>query len=203
MSLRHGPASAPFCVRSTNAPCLARAHGLFCLFDEDTSLAVIVVAQVVMGVGVGNVFQPCLIALQAHSPKDLRAVVISNRNFLRALGGAFGLACSSQILQATLRRHLPAELAALVTSSYTLPSTQGLAAESVATIKGAYAAGSHIVFVSLTPIIGLCLLLCLCVQDRGLTRKEEARPAPAPPAEKPGLDPPSESSGYNTPVRRE
>ena len=160
-----------------------------------------------MGIGVGNGFQPCLIALQAHSPRELRAVVISNRNFLRALGGAFGLACSSQILQFTLRHHLPAELSALVTSSYALPGTEGLSAESVAAIKGAYAAGSRIVFVSLTPIIGLCLILCLCVKDRGLdrkeeTRNEETRPASTPPAEKSGVDPSTDSSDYNTPLRR-
>lgn len=188
---------------NANPSYLARAHGLFCLFEEDTSLVVIIVAQIIMGAGVGNVFQPCLIALQAHSPKELRAVVISNRNFLRALGGAFGLACSSQILQFTLRHHLPAELSALVTSSYTLPSTQGLSVESIAAIKGAYAAGSHIVFVSLTPVIGLCLILCLGVKDCGITRKEETRPASEPPAEKSKSDPSSSSSGYSTPVRRE
>ena len=188
---------------NANPSCLTRAHGLFCLFNEDTSMAVIIVAEVIMGIGVGNVFQPCLIALQAHSPKDLRAVVISNRNFLRALGGAFGLACSSQILQFTLRRHLPAELSSLVTSSYTLPSTHGLSAESIAAVKGAYAAGSHIVFISLTPIIGLCLILCLCVKDHGLVRKEEARPGSTPPVEKSGFDAPSDSSGYNTPVRKD
>jgi hypothetical protein len=132
-----------------------------------------------MGVGVGNVFQPCLIALQAHSTKELRAVVISNRNFLRALGGAFGLACSSQILQFALRQHLPAELADLIPSSYTFPSTQGLSTESIVTIKGAYAAASHMVFISMTPLIGFCLILCLFIKDRGLARKEEVRPTQA------------------------
>lgn len=142
-----------------------------CIWRADTNFGVIIIAQVFVGIGAGNVFQPCLIALQAHSPKALRAVVISNRNFLRALGGAVGLACSSQIMQSALQKALPHDLRGLVQSSYDLP--QGLTAVQLVEMKDAYAQASRSVFVYMTPVIGLCLILCVFIRDRGLARKEE------------------------------
>lgn len=142
-----------------------------CIWSVDTNFGVIIIAQVFIGIGAGNVFQPCLIALQAHSPKALRAVVISNRNFLRALGGAVGLAFSSQIMQSTLRKALPDDLRPLVQSSYDLP--QGLTAAQLVEIQDAYARASRSVFIYMTPVIGLCLILCVFIRDRGLSRKEE------------------------------
>lgn len=130
------------------------------------------IAQVIVGIGAGNVFQPCLIALQAHSPKALRAVVISNRNFLRALGGAVGLACSSQLLQSSLRRALPSELRPLVASSYKLPDVDSLSPAEAFQVETAYAKASHDVFISMVPVMGLCLVTCIFIKDRGLSRKE-------------------------------
>lgn len=142
-----------------------------CIWRADTNFGVIIIAQVFVGIGAGNVFQPCLIALQAHSPKALRAVVISNRNFLRALGGAVGLACSSQIMQSALQKALPDDLRPLVQSSYDLP--QGLTAAQLVEIQDSYAQASRSVFVYMTPVIGLCLILCVFIRDHGLSRKEE------------------------------
>lgn len=151
--------------------CWTLGAGLLCIWGTSTNLGVIIVAQVVIGVGVGNVFQPCLIALQAHSTKALRAVVISNRNFLRALGGAVGLACSSQVMQSALRKALPDYLRPLVKSSYDLPND--LTPEQTIEMQAAYAQASRTVFIYMTPVIGLCLILCLLIKDRGLSRKEE------------------------------
>lgn len=99
-------------------------------------------------------------------------MVISNRNFLRALGGAVGLACSSQLLQSSLRRALPADLRPLVASSYKLPDIGSLPADQASQVAAAYAQASHDVFVSMVPIMGLCLVLCVFIKDRGLSRKE-------------------------------
>ncbi|KAL1849173.1 hypothetical protein Daus18300_013329 [Diaporthe australafricana] len=164
--------------------CWTLGSGLLCNLGQDTNLAVPIIAQIIIGVGVGNVFQPCLIALQAHSPKALRAVVISNRNFLRALGGAVGLACSSQLLQSSLRRALPAELRPLVVSSYKLPSIDSLSPTQASQVEAAYAQASHDVFISMVPIMGLCLVICVFIKDRGLSTKEEK-----PAAKDPGSDP--------------
>jgi MFS family permease len=69
--------------------------GLILLFNRNTPRWQIVILLIIEGAGVGNVFQPTLVATQAHSLKRDRAVVISTRNFLRALGGSLGLALSS------------------------------------------------------------------------------------------------------------
>lgn len=69
--------------------------GLILLFNRNTPRWQIVIFLIIEGAGVGNVFQPTLVATQAHSLKRDRAVVISARNFLRALGGSLGLALSS------------------------------------------------------------------------------------------------------------
>ena len=69
--------------------------GLILLFNRNTPRWQIVIFLIIEGAGVGNVFQPTLVAAQAHSLKRDRAVVISARNFLRALGGSLGLALSS------------------------------------------------------------------------------------------------------------
>jgi hypothetical protein len=65
-----------------------------------------IVILIIEGIGVGNVFQPTLVAVQAHALKRDRAVVISVRNFLRSMGGALGLAISSAIFSNALNRSL-------------------------------------------------------------------------------------------------
>jgi len=55
-------------------------------------------------------FQPIISGLQAHASKRDRAVVISGRNYFRALDGSAGLAASSIIFSNVLQRRLPASL---------------------------------------------------------------------------------------------
>lgn len=154
---------------------------VLCTLKEDTSLGVIIVALIILGVGVGNVFQPCLIAIQAHSPKDLRAVIISNRNFFRALGGAIGLACSSLVLQTSFGNALPDDLSYLSRNSYVLPSLSDFSTTDQNAIRAAYAKASRTVFISMAPIMGFCLVICVFIRDQGLQRKEEtAPPQPIP-----------------------
>lgn len=135
-------------------------------------------ALIILGVGVGNVFQPCLIAIQAHSPKELRAVIISNRNFFRALGGAIGLACSSLVLQTSLGKALPDDLSYLSRDSYVLPSLSDFSTVDQNVIRAAYAKASRTVFISMAPIMGFCLVICVFIQDKGLQRKDETAPPP-------------------------
>lgn len=126
-----------------------------------------------MGIGVGCVFQPILVALQAHSSKARRAVIISNRNFNRSAGGACGLAMSAAILQARLKVTLPPEYKELADSTYALPKFKGGVPDGV---LDAYMAASHLVFIVQVPLIGACFLGSLLMKDRGLTRKEEHQP---------------------------
>ncbi|KAI8654384.1 MFS domain-containing protein [Fusarium sp. Ph1] len=146
--------------------------GLCLTFDRDTSPGAIIGPLMVIGVGVGCIFQPTLVALQAHSPKSRRAVIISNRNFFRCCGGAVGLAISAAILQAALRSKLPAEYAYLADSTYALPTDlePGPSAERV---YDAYMNASHTVFLMQVPMIGVSLIGCLFIRDQGLEARVE------------------------------
>jgi hypothetical protein len=124
----------------------------------------------VSGIGVGCSFQPTLIALQAHSPKSRRAVIISNRNFFRCAGGACGLAIAAAVLQARLRATLPPAYAYLAHSTYSLP--KGPLPDDV---LDAYMDASHGVFLMQIPIIGACFAGMIFVRDKGLDLPEERR----------------------------
>lgn len=140
------------------------------MFTRNTPIPVVVVVLAIIGIGVGFVFQPTLVALQAHVPKARRAVITSNRNFFRCAGGACGLAVSAAVLQTTLRGHLPPQLAYLAKSTYTLPNLTG---DDLETVLNAYMTASHAVFVLQAPLIGLCFLGCCLIRDRGLQPPEE------------------------------
>jgi hypothetical protein len=143
------------------------------MFDENTNPVIICVVCAIHGSGVGNVFQPTLIALQAHCRKAQRAVVISNRNFLRAFGGSLGLGASSLVMQTQLKRSLPAEFKYLASSAYKLPDFSSLTSSQEQAIIHAYQQAVQMVFIVITPIMGVCLLGCVFIKDRGLQRKEE------------------------------
>lgn len=142
-------------------------------FDRTTSPAVIAVTVGIAGIGIGSTFQPTMIACQAHCTKSQRAVVISDRNFFRCLGGACGLAVSAAVLQAVLRSHLPEAYKSLAHSTYSLPSRETISDAEWSTIIDAYAAASRAVFILQVPLIGACFLLCVFVRDRGLERPKD------------------------------
>ncbi|RDW93343.1 uncharacterized protein DSM5745_00665 [Aspergillus mulundensis] len=148
--------------------------GLTLLFNTSTHPAAIAVIVAITGTGVGCTFQPTLVAFQAHCTKRQRAVVISDRNFFRCMGGACGLAISGAVLQATLRSHLPAGYKNLSDSTYSLPSQSSVPEAAWGGIVDAYTAASKAVFILQVPLIGVCFLACLLIRDHGLERPKDA-----------------------------
>lgn len=142
-------------------------------------------------------FQPTLIALQAHTLKSRRAAVISNRNFFRCAGGACGLAISAAVLQAALRANLPVEYSYIAENTYAVPNLQG---DGLDRVLDAYMAASRAVFILQVPLIGICFLGCVFIRDRGLepiedeikeksatgSSSDESKPPPPPPPQEPG-----------------
>lgn len=164
------------------------------ILERNSSIGIIITPLVLIGVGVGCIFQPTLIALQAHSPKSRRAVIISNRNFYRCAGGACGLAISAAVLQARLRSALPAEYAHLAASTYSIPDfgDDPIPVE----VLDAYMKASHAVFILQVPIIGACLLGMALIRDRGLDPIEDDVPAePLATSEKTGNENTNDSAG--------
>lgn len=146
---------------------------LTCIFSRSTPIVAMVFILGCQGAGVGFVFQPTLVALQAHCTKAQRAVVISNRNFLRSTGGAIGLAISAVLLQNRLEHNLPAEYEYLALSSYSTPDFSTISETQKNVILNAYASASRSVFILNVPFITLCLVGCIFVKDRGLKRPDE------------------------------
>lgn len=147
--------------------------GLCLLLTRESPIGIIIIPLIVIGIGVGCIFQPILVALQAHSPKARRAVIISNRNFCRCAGGACGLAVSAAVMQASLRASLPTEYANLAGSTFTLPEFDG---DIPPAVLDAYMAASHSVFILQVPLIGLCFLGNFFIRDRGLELPDEKSP---------------------------
>lgn len=142
------------------------------IFTRTTHPIICIVCLCIIGSGVGNTFQPTIIAVQAHAPKSQRAVIISNRNFFRCLGGAVGLAISAAVLQLSLKSHLPVGYKYLASEVYSFPDVGGAAEDAV---LDAYMTASRNVFIMNTAVIGLCLIGCIFVKDKGLQRPEDAK----------------------------
>ncbi|KAI7234391.1 putative major facilitator superfamily transporter [Hortaea werneckii] len=151
--------------------------GLLTLADEHIHIGLICFFLVLVGFGTGMVFQPTLVALQAHCPKAQRAVIVSNRNFLRSSGGAVGLAVSSAILGNVLKGALPQRLHYVAQSTFAAPDLSTFSAADQTAIKSAYASASRAVFIWCVPCVGVCFLLCSLIKDGGLQRKEEKEAA--------------------------
>ncbi|KXH29085.1 major facilitator superfamily transporter [Colletotrichum simmondsii] len=164
-------------------------NGLTILFDRDTGLGKLIPILVVMGAGIGLTLQPTLVGMYANSRAEDRAVTTGLRNFIRTIGGAFGLVISGVILSNTLRRDLhgkdfvsDAVIAELTSSTYTLDQ-KGFSDAEKAVILEAYMKGLHYIFVYYVICSGLSLVLTLGVGNTGLKAKraapsEEASEAP-------------------------
>lgn len=112
---------------------------------------------------------------RAHCTKAQRAVVISNRNFIRALGGSIGLAIFATTMRKNLQELAPVQFVAFSQMAYHTPDLNKIgatAAQKQETLH-AYAKASRSVFIMNTPFIGLCLLGCVIIKNRRLQRPDE------------------------------
>ncbi|KAH8197770.1 hypothetical protein TruAng_008059 [Truncatella angustata] len=150
--------------------------GLKILFSTDSSVAVYVIVLAIEGIGIGFVLQPALVALQALSKREDRAVATSTRNLMRMLGSVFGMASSTAIkyavTKAALPPSMPSDLRAAVMDG-TWDRENGASAEWATSILEAEMGGIRAVFVMLAPLVGLCLLGCYFIPDITLEGDEK------------------------------
>ncbi|TVY88394.1 putative transporter [Lachnellula willkommii] len=160
--------------------------GLILLLDRTTPRWQIIIFLLLEGSGVGGVFQPTIIAAQAHSSKRDRAVVIGVRNFSRSLGGALGLAISSALFSNVLETSLnsisiplPAGYkTGLLAAILKIPDVTSLTLVQKNEVLNAYMDASRAVFLLWVPLMGVCLALCVFIKDKGLQRAEEKQQTP-------------------------
>lgn len=157
-------------------------------FDEDTSTGVAVGCLLIEGFGMGFSMQPVMIALLANTRKEDRAVVTGLRNFLRTIGGAIGLAICAAILNNVFQSSLPVEIQnqnALQLASM----LDSLTPSEQEAVKMAYMKGFRIIFYLGCPLIGICLLSSLFMEDVHLAtaydRYKQSNASDAPNQEEP------------------
>ncbi|KAI4912752.1 hypothetical protein J4E90_006158 [Alternaria incomplexa] len=161
--------------------------GLTLIFDRDTGLAVLIVVLIIEGAGIGLTLQPTLVGMYANSRNEDRAVTTGLRNFIRTIGGAFGLVISGVILSNTLSRDLSKRpfvsdtlMAQLTSSTYDLDKF-GLSLDQKEEVFDTYMLGLHYIFIFFTVCSGLGLALTFWVGNTSLkapkkSDEEEGQP---------------------------
>ncbi|KAI0814557.1 MFS general substrate transporter [Xylaria sp. FL0064] len=142
--------------------------GLKLLFDENTPAYTYVVVLAIEGAGVGWVHQPGLVALQANSREQDRAVATGTRNVLRSLGGVVGIAISSAaqyaVMGEALRRTVPGWLCKRVLQGAWRAGDQDTMSYEPY-IQHARLEGFRVIFTIQVPLIALCFLTSFLVAD--------------------------------------
>ncbi|KAF5633402.1 major facilitator superfamily transporter [Fusarium sp. NRRL 52700] len=173
-----GAASGPIMARYARYMPILRAGftiwtigaGLKLLFNENTHVAVYVVVLAVEGAGIGWVHQPGLVALQANSADEDRAVATGTRNVFRSLGGVVGIAVSTAAYYATLSKALsqdsavPKWLRDRVLDGTWVVGDPNTAEFERAIIDGRMQ-GFRVIFITTIPLMALCLLSSFLVDD--------------------------------------
>ncbi|KAF5691498.1 major facilitator superfamily transporter [Fusarium circinatum] len=140
------------------------------LFNEHTHVAVYVVVLAVEGAGIGWVHQPGLVALQANSADEDRAVATGTRNVFRSLGGVVGIAVSTAAYYATLHKALSQAIAVpRWLHDRVLDGTWVVGDPKTARFEGAIIdarmQGFRVIFITTIPLMVLCLLSSFLVDD--------------------------------------
>ncbi|EJD36920.1 MFS general substrate transporter [Auricularia subglabra TFB-10046 SS5] len=80
--------------------------GLMIMLDEKTSVAAQEIFLLIAGIGVGFLFQPPLIALQASMPLEMLATSTAAFGLVRTLGGTVGISVGGAIFASQAKRKL-------------------------------------------------------------------------------------------------
>lgn len=155
-------------------------NGLTLLFHQHTGLGTLIIIFIIEGAGIGLTLQPVLIGMYANSRIEDRAVVTGLRNFIRTIGGAFGLVISGVILSNTLREILGQAsfvsdniLTELTSSTYTLDALD-FSLDQRNMILDAYMSGLHYIFVFYTVCSAASLLLTFWIGNTSLKAPKES-----------------------------
>jgi hypothetical protein len=82
-------------------------NGLYILLSPTSTLAEIIIYQIVAGIGAGLLFQAPLIALQALVSQDETATATATFGFIRSLATSLGVVLGGVIFQNSMDFHIP------------------------------------------------------------------------------------------------
>ncbi|KAI0173514.1 MFS general substrate transporter [Hypoxylon sp. FL1284] len=142
--------------------------GLKIIFSRTTPIAVYVVSLIIEGAGVGFILQPALVALQALSKQEDRAVATSTRNLARMLGSVFSLAVATlvqfQFMKSGLSGDIPSTLQQRVIDGSWQRGEPGSEMWESEILEAKYL-GVHAVFIMMVPMMAVCLLGCVFIPN--------------------------------------
>ncbi|KAL0938281.1 major facilitator superfamily transporter [Colletotrichum truncatum] len=174
-----GVASGPLMSKlGRYAPILFTGMGLWTLgsglkivFSRTTSVSTHIIVLVIEGAGIGLVHQPALVALQALSKPEDRAVATSTRNLMRMLGSVVGMAVSTAVqyavMKSALSEDMPMTLRLRVTGGTWHPGEVDFR-EWEPAILDAKMKGVRAVFIMQAPLMFLCLIGCWFIPNVAL-----------------------------------
>ncbi|CUM66300.1 uncharacterized protein PRCAT00003962001 [Priceomyces carsonii] len=151
-------------------------NGLMFTLQIESSMAKLGVYLLILGIAIGCTFQPTILAVQANSSKENRAIALSVRNVLRALGNSVGVAMSSLIYTSTLingvdlhdslPKHIKLEI---LNNAYARPNLSLFSENEKLILKVLLMKSMKNIFAMWIPLTGLCLLLSFFVKDQKFT----------------------------------
>ncbi|KAJ7745413.1 MFS amino acid permease [Mycena maculata] len=156
---------------------MAIGYGLMIMLDERTSLALQIIYPTIAGIGLGGLFLPLLIGLQAAMPVKDMATSSTTFGLFRLLGSTIGISVGQAIWSGVLRGRL-AKI-----SGVTLDLSGAALADSVRAIQNiepdsvrqqvlhAYTKGVSAIWLVNTPIICVCFVAALFLKKYTLQRK--------------------------------
>ncbi|GLA46667.1 hypothetical protein AnigIFM63604_011268 [Aspergillus niger] len=155
------------------------ASGLFTMVTPSTSAAVLVVFQLLTGLGSGQTLQTTLVAIQAAVKREEMAVITGARNYLRMMGSTLAVAASAAIVNNIVRTKLEGinfarSIISEIIADPTKIASMSLSAAQKTDALNAYAHGVQVTYYMMTALAGIQFLLCVFfVKDYTLKRDDD------------------------------
>ncbi|KAF7289343.1 Efflux pump FUS6 [Mycena indigotica] len=156
--------------------------GLMATLTERSTLAQQIGYALLTGIGVGQTFQPSLVAVQGALDRKDMAVVTAMRSFARNIGGTLGLATTGTIVNSVLESHLnrlnisPQLRRDILDNPVSARTSGHLAPDVLSQVVVGYHAGFRITFIILATMAAISFFVALTLMThRDLHREDDAR----------------------------
>ncbi|KAG6836786.1 hypothetical protein H0H93_003207 [Arthromyces matolae] len=150
--------------------------GIMSMLKGSSSQALKEVFPLITGIGIGCLFQPPLIGLQAAMPTKDMATSTAAFGFIRTIGGTVGISIGQAIFSSTLRKKISK------IANITINTSSGGLSQSIRSLKDipdpvtrlavidAYARSISTIWIVMTPLMGVSFILVLFIRSYTLKR---------------------------------